>query len=114
MKSSSIIGVVDRMDESLVIAESFLKQEFPKINLAYIKQNVSKERKGTIIERLKHSEDNLGADLKNRLIEYNKLDMQLYHSANKEMDKRKEKIKDFERKIKDFERRCKDLNVEKI
>ena len=114
MKSSSIIGVVDRMDESLVIAESFLKQEFPKINLAYVKQNVSKERKGTMIERLKHSEDNLGTDLKNRLIEYNKLDMKLYHSTNKEMDKRKKKIQDFERKIQDFERRCKDLNVEKI
>jgi len=114
MKSSSIIGVVDRMDESLVIAESFLKQEFPKINLAYVKQNVSKERKGTMIERLKNSEDNLGVDLKNRLIEHNKLDMKLYHSTNKEIDKRKEKIEDFERRCEDFERRCEDLNVEKI
>ena len=114
MKSSSIIGVVDRMDESLVIAESFLKQEFPKINLAYVKQNVSQERKGTMIERLKHSEDSLGADLKNRLIEYNKLDMKLYHSTNKEMDKRKEKIQDFGKKIENFKRKCKDLNVEKI
>ena len=114
MKSSLIIGVVDRMDESLVIAESLLKQEFPKINLAYVKQNVSKERKGTMIERLKHSEDNLGVDLKNRLNECNKLDMELYHSTNKEIDKRKRKIQDFERKIKNFKRRCKELNVEKI
>lgn len=111
MKTSSIIGIVDRMDESLVIAESFLKQEFPEINLAYVKQNVSKERKGTIMERLKQSEEELGTDLMERLEECNKLDMKLYHSTNEEINKRKREIQDFERKLLDFKKRCADLKI---
>ena len=114
MKSSLIIGVVDRMDESLVIAESFLKQEFPEINLAYVKQNVSKERKGTMTERLKQSEEELGKNLMERLEKCNKLDMKLYHSANEEIDKRKKEIQNFDRKMQDFEKRCTDLNITKI
>ena len=114
MKSSLIIGIVDRMDESLVIAESFLKKEFPEINLAYVKQNVSKERKGTMTERLKQSEEELGKNLMERLEKCNKLDMKLYHSANEEIDKRKKEIQNFDRKIQDFEKRCIDLNITKI
>jgi len=114
MKSSLIIGIVDRMDESLVIAENFLKQEFPEINLAYVKQNVSKEREGTMVERLKQSEEELGTDLMERLGKWNKLDMKLYHSTNEELDKRKEKIQNFDRKMQDFKKRCIDLNITKI
>ena len=77
MKSCSILGVVDKMDECLVIAEDILRKEFPGIDLAYVKQNVSIARKGTFLEKLKETEEQLGKDLMDELMEYNKLDIEL-------------------------------------
>ncbi len=114
MKSSSIVGIVDRMDESLVIAENLLKKQFPKIDLAYIRQNVSKERKGTIEEKLKQGEEKIGLKLMNELIDHNNLDMKLYQTTNEEMNKRKKEIKNFEELMEDFKRRCMELNTDEV
>ena len=43
-----ILGIVDRFDESLVIAEQMLKPYFPDIDISYIQQNVSLDRRGNL------------------------------------------------------------------
>lgn len=52
LKQCTVVGMVERRDESLVLAEDILRNYFPRLNLSYIKQNVSCDRTGSINERL--------------------------------------------------------------
>lgn len=110
MYGCSIIGVVDRMDESLVLAEEVLKEYFPDIDLSYIKQNVSNERKNNLKERLLEEKNKIGKELFERLENSNYLDMKLYNETNKELDKRIKDIHNFKSKLELFQERCKSLS----
>jgi len=48
IKNCPVIGVVERMDESLVLAEKTLGKYFDGIDLSFEKQNVSKDRTGDL------------------------------------------------------------------
>lgn len=102
IKECSIIGIVDRLDQSLVLAQEILRKYYPKINLSYVSQNVSKDRKDTLEERLQAGRSDLGDALWEKLNAKNELDLQLYSQTNKEFDKRIEKIENFEEKLKKF------------
>jgi hypothetical protein len=109
--SCSILGIVDRMDESLVVAEEVLKPYFPNIDMSYVSQNVSKERASTLEERLDKAREEIGKELWNRLVKRNEQDMQVYTNANNELDNRIRSINKFEEKLTDFRQRCKALSV---
>jgi hypothetical protein len=104
-----IIGVVDRIDESLVVAEESLKPFFNKIDLSYMKQNVSQDRKGNLNERLAHTKEILGSSLYAELENHNKFDFRLYESANDELNSRIAQIPNFDTKLDNFKERCKKL-----
>jgi len=79
------MGVVERIDESLVIAEEELRQYFDKIDLSYIKQNISPERNGNLDERLVQGRSDIGNTLMDDLIQKNKLDSLLHEFAHEEL-----------------------------
>jgi len=109
LKSCLVIGVVDRLDESLVVAEEILRKDFPEIDLSYIKRNVSKDRKNNLQERLDYAESQVDKSLWDDLIKHNELDLKLYEVANKELDDRIKKIEKFEQKIHEFKNRVSKL-----
>jgi hypothetical protein len=106
MKYSPIIGVVDKFDVSLVIAEEYLRKKFPKIDLSYRSQNVSFERKGTLEERLEESLDVIDKKILENLMEQNHFDLMLYEEAKNELNRRKFKVDNFQNKYKNFLKRC--------
>jgi len=109
LKNCKIIGVVERLDESLVVAEEELKQYFEKIDLSYVKQNVSTERVGKLDDRLQQGGSDIGDTLMDELIQKNKFDSLLHEFANEELDLRIKNINEFENKLDDFKNRCKNL-----
>lgn len=108
LASSHVIGVVERMDESLVLAEEFLRQYFNKIDLSYISQNVSPDRVGGLAERLRRDGEQVGDFIVNQLETANILDFELLSFANATLDERISKVDKFEFKLLDFMKRCKE------
>lgn len=109
LKTIPIVGVVERMDESLVVAENTLSSYFENIDLSYIKQNVSPDRFGSLEERICFEKERIGDNLAEHLTESNRLDIALHEDANKILDDRIRLIDDFEVKLSDFRIRCKKL-----
>jgi len=107
LKQCEILGVVDRFDESLVIAEESLKQNFSDIDLSYIKQNVSPNRRDKLSERLDDVKSLVEEEVFNSTEKVNELDLDLYATANMELDNRLKKIKNLDAKLEDFQKRCK-------
>jgi len=110
IKEIKIIGVVDKFDESLVLAEEVLKEYFPTIDLSYIRQNVSEDRKGTLMEKLEKAKNEIDEQVWKKLLEQNKFDLELYEKANEELNTRLEKIENFDSKMSNFKNRCKKIN----
>jgi len=106
LRTCPILGVVNRLDESLVLAEEYLRQFFTDIDFSYIKQNVSNDRKNDLEVRLIDERNRIGESLSNQLNQLNELDFKLYSIANNELDKRIEKERNFEKKLTDFKKRC--------
>jgi len=106
LKNCSIIGVVDRLDESLVLAEDTMKKYFTDIDLSYIPKNVSNERIGTLDEKIDQGRTQLSESLWKELLSKNELDLKIYFNANEELDYRISKINNFEEKLKNFKERC--------
>ena len=111
LKNIPILGVVEQMDESLVIAEQLLSTYFEKIDLSYIKQNVSPDRNGTLESRLSVGKTLVGDEIWNLLIKSNDLDLKLYNEARETVNFRKQNIDNFEAKLKNFVERCKKLQM---
>jgi len=109
IKSCNVLGVVDRLDESLILAEEYLRSFFKNIDFTYVKQNVSKDRKGKLSQRINEGKLKIGDSLMERLEEHNKLDMQLYSAANDELNFRLKNIEHFNQKLSDFKQRCEKL-----
>jgi len=107
IKSCNILGVVDRLNESLVLAEEYARKFFKNIDFSYISQNVSQDRKGDLSQRLEERKSQIGEELWLKLNEHNKLDLQIYSIANEELDTRLKQINNFEQKLSDFLSRCK-------
>lgn len=104
--SCPILGVVDRLDESLVLAEEILRPYFSSIDLSYIKQNVSADRPGTLDEKIKYGRSQIGDALMKQLKARNSLDLQLYRHANGLLNARLKNVDEFQKKLTDFRDRC--------
>jgi len=107
LKQCEILGVVDRFDESLVVAEELLKPNFSDIDLSYIKQNINPNRHDKLSERLDDVKSLVEENVFSLTAKVNELDLDLYATANMELDKRLKKIKNLDAKLEDFRKRCK-------
>jgi len=104
-----IVGVVERMDESLLYAEENLRQWFSEIDFSYVEQNVSKDREKKLNDRLEKFKAKIGNKTYSDLEKINKLDFKLYLKANKILDKKLKNVENFDEKMLDFKKRCKNL-----
>jgi hypothetical protein len=105
LKDWPIVGVVERVDESLVLAEEMLRPHFENIDMSYIKQNVTPGRKDDLAGRMEGGKAELG-ELFDELVERNSLDFELHSFANQELDRRLKGIENLEKKLGDFRDRC--------
>ena len=111
IKSCPVLGVVDRFDQSLVVAEEVLCHHFNEIDLSYVKQNISSNRKTDFIQRIEEEKSLVEENVMKNIEERNHLDFELYSQTNIELDKRLKTIDDFELKLKDFQNRCKKIAI---
>jgi len=100
-----IFGTVEHFDESMVIFEEVLKEDFKDIDLAYIKQNVSRKKTDSPLDYL----DKLTLDSQEIILKNNQLDIKLYDVVESELEKLTGNIPDFENKLTNFRSRCKTL-----
>jgi len=109
LKNCPIIGIVDRMNESLVVAEHFLKKDFTQIDLSYVVQNLSRNKESetsNISPQQKEKNDLIIKTLEQK----NEFDFKLYKLANEELNNRIKKIDDFQKLLLDFKTRCKSIS----
>lgn len=101
------IGLVERFDESMVLAEVALKPFFPALDLSYVKQNVTKKSQRSIAKDTEELfRERVGDHLYDEFHERNKMDYAVFDYANRQMDKRIQGVADFEGKLSDFYFRC--------
>lgn len=111
LASSRLTGLVELYDESMVIFEEDLKQNFEKIDLSYIRQNKGKRSKFSREDRISSVLDELEEDTKAQLLENNKLDIELHHFTEELVRKRMDEIENFDQKLANFKDRCEKLQV---
>jgi len=107
IKNFLVIGIVDRMAESLIMAEKTLGKYFDVIDLSFEKQNISQDRTGDLEQRLKTGRNEIGAELMDRLEKENEFDLKLYSMANQILNERIKELTDFDTRMTDFKNRCK-------
>lgn len=101
-----LVGIVERYDESMVLLERHLRPHFADLDLAYIRQNVSNA--GSVVsdaDRRAQVLHELG-DTASRYLAANALDLALYETANRLLDRRIAEIGDFAERLHDFKGRC--------
>jgi hypothetical protein len=101
-----IAGVVERFDESLVLAEERLRSYFPQIDLSYISQNSSRDRCHSLNNRLEKARLEIGDEIMDKLVESNNLDFQLYDYVSKKLENDIKDIDNFVYKLANFKNRC--------
>jgi len=111
IKNLSLIGVVERYDESMVVFEHHLATFFPYIDLSYIRQNVSSSRDNCIENRIESTKRQLGERLFEQIVDNNNYDLEVHQIANKKLDQRIAQIPNFEQKLSDFKDRCQMLQI---
>jgi len=109
LKECKVVGVVERMDESLLYAEENLRQWFSEIDFSYVEQNVSEEREVKLNDRLEKLRAKIGDKTYSEFEDTNKLDFKLYLKANKILDEKLKSVENFDEKMLDFKKRCKNL-----
>jgi len=106
IKNCPVLGVVERMDESLMLAEEILRPFFNKIDFSYKKQNVNVEREGSLDQKINDAKSKVNTEMWGKLNKENELDLKLYYAANEELNKRLKKIDNLEYKLSNFRNRC--------
>ncbi len=106
LEQSAVVGVVERLDESLMLAEQVLGEHFPGIDLAYKRQNVTAGRARTLEDRHGETRDALGDGLFERITTLNQHDLQLHRFANELLDQRLAALPDRDASLTAFNARC--------
>ena len=109
IKNCTFLGVVDRFDESVVVAEESLRKFYKNLDLGYIKQHVAENRQNSLSERIESEKKMVEKDIMSDLIKKNEIDFKLYSFANSELDKRIKKMDDFQKKLLNLKKRCYEL-----
>lgn len=110
LRSVEILGLVERFDETMVLAEEQLKKHFPGIDLAHAPANVTKKEDRSLCKDCHEAfREALGDDLFGNICKRSALDFELVTEANREMDRRIALIPGFDEKLVDFSARCRKL-----
>ncbi|RLA55301.1 MAG: hypothetical protein DRQ98_05595 [Gammaproteobacteria bacterium] len=103
----SLVGLVERYDESMVVLEDALRAYFPEIDLSYVAQNVS-ARKSAQSGDGGATEEILGelGSLQKTVIDENSFDLALYQVARVRLQARIDSTEGFAEKLREFCERC--------
>ncbi|TXS91338.1 hypothetical protein FV139_16540 [Parahaliea maris] len=102
----SLVGLVERFDDSMVLFETLLRPWFPDIDLAYVTQNRSQVsgEAGTLGEFSSPVEE-MGK-LAPAMVDANAYDLALYQLVSDKLDHAINGITGFEEKLRKFQERC--------
>jgi len=114
LRHMAIPGLVAMYDESLVAAEYFLRPAFPTIRLEYIAQNVSNGTRALPGERMDYLIDLWGADLYEKLVRFNQMDLELFRRVRAEINQRLDLVPRAQQRLAEFRARCAQLAGEEI
>jgi tetratricopeptide (TPR) repeat protein len=107
LSTNTLIGIVNRYDETMVVFEEKLKKYFPNIDLSYIPKNITnKNFNKSLDDKIKEVENELDYDVKQLVYKNNYYDLELFKLANEKLNYEIEKIKNFEKKLENFKNRC--------
>jgi len=88
LKNFFLLGLVERFNESLNTFDKYLEDYFGKLKFSFEKKNVNPNREFKLEDRLNYIKSELNDDLHKQFFKINKLDLELYQIANKELDDR--------------------------
>lgn len=106
---SARVGVVELFDQSLVEFEFALGEETPDLDLAYVPQNVNRNRAETQEKRIAELRTRLGGPLFDQLCEANALDLQLHEVSRSVVEARFGGVARAEDRLAEFRERCRRL-----
>lgn len=106
INTCSLLGIVERYDESMVLFEKYLRPYHPGIELAYIQQNTTPDRDKNLQMRLEKIAEELGDDTYQKLLLRNKWDIKLYEAACTNLGERVTKTPDFKQLLSNFRKNC--------
>lgn len=106
LQKCALPGLVDRFDESLTVAEYFLKPAFPSLRLHHQPHNVSRSMTMSLSERHRRMREQCGTTLFRQLRKANELDRRLYGAARRELQRRIDSTPSFSSRLREFRSRC--------
>jgi len=106
IREMAVPGLVEMFDESLVVAEHFLRPAFPNLRLEYIPQNVSQATPVAPAESREYWEGLWGKELYQRLLRMNEMDRELVRRAKREILRRLDLVPRAAGKLADLRSRC--------
>ena len=104
-----LMVVVEHYDESMVLLEHALREDFPDIDLAYLAQNVSPGRAQSLEARVQAVYEELGPELERDFLQANHWDMQLYTDALAMFRERIGGVGALQQRLQQFRARCRAL-----
>jgi hypothetical protein len=111
LREMAFPGLVEMFDESLVVAEHFLRPAFPRLRMEYIAQNRSQAGARAPLEGRDSGEALWGGDLYGRLLRMNEMDMELVRRARGEIERRLGQVPQAEERLLDLRGRCERLSA---
>jgi len=106
-----VLGLVERFDDCMVLAEAVLAPYFPGVDLAYVKQNAAPARKESLLERDLDFRSAVGEDIYAQIVAMNQLDFALVSAVEEEISRRISLLPNFEQCKRDFQARCRDIEA---
>jgi hypothetical protein len=106
LSECAVVGAVERMHQSMFVAEHRLRRAIPEIDLSFKSRNVTATRATTAAERVADFLALIGPDLAAELRERNARDTEVHDLARRELDRRLDAIPDVDAALIDFDRRC--------
>jgi hypothetical protein len=104
----SALGIVERYDESMLVAEHLMQPLFGKVNLKGPRKNSSNYVQESIFDGTKESLENIvGKSLASYLFHSNALDIELWHKISIEVTRRASYVPQFDRKLIKFQQQIK-------
>lgn len=88
MLNTSLLGVVDRFEESLAAMQDSMRMIFPHFNRSHEPENVSRGMSGTLESRRAQFREECGEKIFCELVRLNQLDEELLRRARAEVDRR--------------------------
>jgi hypothetical protein len=106
-RNATLLGVTERFDEFMVIAEQTLSAHFGALDFSYRPQNVTPNRCPDLSSRLQVVRKRCGEQLYERLLKLNRLDLQLLEAVTDEAHQRFQQVPCYGQAMTHFLERCK-------